>query len=405
MADETPQKLNGDFLSGVAPGNDEGMASNDEREEEPNQRPLQLPRVGWGTDDDEDDTNIAQHPTDTQVSIPETKHDDIDGVVLRALSRNSEGELAPIPENMSMHGTWPDYYPDLLGCYDYDNDRKKHKYRRCGPNFTRRLCAVFLIAFAAVIGSTVTSNMAGKQPLPISPNSDSDAAPVNLGDPNSTHQPDLKYQHPPDVDLDLYQAIVDTFQPIMFDDSTQWDGTFFHAFEFCGAVYNRIPCPYIAYCPLGPGNAPLGGTKNNMNGSWAPIFDSHGRNDPKHPDWVQLGSDGTCDLYSNQYDHPPPWGNIARGDDATSISRHVMCCLESVDGTYRGEEARGPSSDPYFLDRPPSLEEDELEKPIPVREEEEGDSVEQSNNSDGNRILRSNTRERRKTKHNKRSSV
>ena len=104
------------------------------RQDEPNQRPLQLPKIGWG-DDDEPEGNVItpqQHPAFGQ--------DESDGgVVLRALSRDSEGDLMPIPEDVSIHGAWPDYYPDLLGCYDYDDERKKYRYRRCGPNFQQRM--------------------------------------------------------------------------------------------------------------------------------------------------------------------------------------------------------------------------------------------------------------------------
>ena len=117
--------------------------------------------------------------------------------------------------------------------------------------------------------------------------------------------------------------------------------------------------PYIAYCPLGPGNAPLGGVKIDMEmekgGSWAPIF--NGRGDEQH-DWVQLGSEGTCELYSRLYHEPPPWGNEA-GTHDEEIARHVMCCLETVDGAYRGDEGKGlPSNDPDWIDRPPKVEED-----------------------------------------------
>ena len=64
-----------------------------------------------------------------------------------------------------------------------------------------------------------------------------------------------------------------------------------------------------------------------------------------------------------------------KGGLAGGIARHVMCCLETIDGVYRGGEDRGPSSDPNHLDRPPSLEETELEKPLPMRKGEGGNRI------------------------------
>lgn len=407
-----PLHSHGDFLSAGVPGDDGNMTINDEREEETDHRPLQLPRVGWGTDDDEDDAHHAPNPNDAQMqSTPDTHRDDgsigSQSAMSKSMSCKSELELASIPEDISMHGAWPDDYPDILGCYNYDYDRRRQN--RCGPKLTRRLCAVVIIVFAAVVGSEVSSKASGKRrqrPQPVSPDSDIDANPANLEKVGGAknHTP-VKNQYPSDVDMYKYESINDTLQPIMYDDSAQWDGSFFHAFEFCGMVYERIPCPYVAYCPLGPGYAPLGGAKIESTGSWAPVFfNSMGRNDPQHPDWVQLGSDGTCQLYSQLYGRRPPWDLTSGGGfgDSKTISLHVMCCLEPVDGTYRGQEDSMPN-DPYFLHRPPSLEEDELEKPIPIREEEEGKRGEEPNNSDGNRILRSDALELRKSTHHDRS--
>lgn len=410
-------QLNGDLLSGEPPSNDGGTAGIDAREEELTpQRPLQLPRVGWGTDDDDDDEqgggpttdNDAQHSTvdlGGGMSIPAINQDDGDGdgVVLRALSRNSEGELAPIPENMSMHGAWPDYYPDILGCYDYSYDeRKKYRYRRCvDPRYTRRMCAIVFIVFAAVIGSKVSSEMGRKQkqqlPKPKQPAQPLPNNSDNIDRGNPTDNP--KVENTETVaneytdkrsdnlhDDDVYQLIVDTLDPMMFDDSSDWDGSFFHAFEFCGKNLNRVPCPYIAYCPLGPGTAPLGGTRNDFNDSWAPIFNQKQKHHPEiqQTDWVQLGSTKeTCQLYSKLYDgNDPPWSHVAKGnlESTAGIARHVMCCLEKVDGAYQGQ-AGGPSNDPDFIHRPPSLEEDEVVKPIPVREQEGKNNVHHGENN------------------------
>ena len=68
-----------------------------------------------------------------------------------------------------------------------------------------------------------------------------------------------------------------------------------------------------------------------------------------------------------------------------SITRHVMCCLESVNGVYKGDDGKGilALNDPDRIDRPPGLEEDEVEKPIPIRKEEEGDKGKKEENSEG----------------------
>lgn len=348
MDPEFPQQLTSkDFLDG------EMTSSSDERKE--NKRPLQLPRVGWGDDDeDEGDTTTKddEHPPDPP-EVPESIPYDSDGSGSRRLSRSvGDSDLASIPEDQSMHGTRPEYYPDILGLCDYDRDQKAST--PCGPNFQRRMCIIFLIVFASLIVSRLSVRVVGKQ-NPIF---------VPLEDPETTHQaiPVGRKNSP----VDLYETIVDTLQPIMFD-AHQFQLTFFHAFEFCGSTYNRIPCPYLAYCPLGPGYAPLGGTKISVTGAWAPIYNGNGNHDPQHPDWVQLGREGTCELYSTMHNQPPPWD--AEGAPS-GVSRHVMCCLETVDGTFTGDEDRGPSNDPYYLDRPPSLEEDELSESIPLREEE-----------------------------------
>lgn len=376
MADDPPQWID-DFSSDGNRWNGGGSSSDYEREGESNQRPLQLPRVGWGTEDcGEDGTgDTAQDSTNTEMDIPAATHDESHSVVSRAMSRNSEGELASIPEDISMHGTWPDYYPDVLGCgYDYDDERCKYKYRRCAPNFKQRLYTVILIAFAAIIGFNMSSKLAEKQKQHIPQPSNSDSAASANGNVSGNSEINDKYQPAAGNNNDLhseteiYQVIVDTLNPIMFDDSIEsWDGTYFHAYELCGATYSRVPCPYIAYCPLGPGKAPLGGTKIDLNESWAPIFGKNNKNpDVEQADWVQLGRDGTCDLYSKMYGHQPSWKDTVREDAPPGITRHVMCCREVGDA---GEEAE-VLNDPDFINRPPSLEEDEAEKPIPIREEE-----------------------------------
>ena len=382
--DNMPQ-FNGDLLGGDDFSAGGGTSSQDSSVsgEESNQRQqpqvLQLPRVGWGTDDgggDDGDCNTNNNNMELP-SINNNSQDD-NSVSKRALSRNSDIDLAPIPEDMSMHGgAWPDYlYPDIL---DYDYDRRKYKYRRCGPNFKRRLCVVLVIVFAAIIGSRVKiGEKPTKQQQLVVPSDSDQQKQNNVG---SSNNKDKQYEYP-DMDnqpgvpegVDVYQVIVDTLDPMVFDDSTtnvdDWDGSFFHAFECCGKNYNRIPCPYIAYCPLGPGKAPFGGTRIDSGESWAPIY-KHQRNPPNDMiDWVALGSDNTCELYSKRHDgEQPSWANEAGADEAEGIKRHLMCCLETTVADVVENAQPEPQDDPNYIDRPPSLEEDEMMLPIPTENE------------------------------------
>ena len=389
------QWTHGDYL------NDAGMAGLGECAEpdNTNQRPLQLPRVGWGDDGDNENDNDSdstgsgnnheQSPNNNSMA-PDAIVSHVpaeSGIIQRPLSRTSEAELASIPEDMSMHGTWPDYYPDIFGsCYDYDEDRKKYAYNRWGPHFKQRCCALVLILICAVIGSRVFSNMMAGKPnaqhhnnLPQSSDSDIDLDIGSKSSPSPQHadakEESDKNQNEP-TDEDIYQVVVDTMDPIMLDDTfSEWDGTYFHAYEFCGTKYSRVPCPYIAYCPLGPGHAPLGGTKIEHGGSWAPILNEHRESDWV-PDWVQLGrGNHTCELYSEiNKGSEPPWGNVVGGGDAGSqqedISRHVMCCRETVGGEYSGE-VEVMNNNPDLINRPPALEEDEMAKPIPIHDEDD----------------------------------
>lgn len=379
------------------------------------QRPLQLPRVGWGTDDDDDEFNDNSNDDDAQqqnngsIDLQIPPKTDESSVVSRSAMSRAESDLPSIPEDLSMHGTWPDYYPDILGCYDYDDDRKKYANSRrlCGgPHFKRRLCGAFLLFFVALMGTRVYENvMTGKD----------NGRPHHNGNDNvgSSNEP----QNLENTDMDpeeVYQRIVDTFHPLMFDDTTnKWDGTYFHAYEFCGTEYSRIPCPYVAYCPLGPKHAPLGGTKINYDGSsWAPIF-THDSANPRNvePDWVQLGPNGTCELYTDLYGESPMWGNVVGGGDVkdVGIARHVMCCLEGIEPDY--EEGDGltsksreinsggnivPSNDPDYVDRPPSMEEDEMEKPIRIHFDGEEDTKGKEDEENGGNRRRARERSRRK---------
>ena len=386
-----------DFLSdGVGGGDDNAsnsqsttssVGSNNSSNKD---KPLQLPRVGWGSDDDNEDENGISNSVNSNgvVELPSINnnnqnHNKEAGVIIRSSTRNhTEGgdSLPPIPEERSMHGgIWSDYcYPEY---YDYD----RRKYRRCGPYFKQRLLAViFILGIGAFIGYRLGTGGRAADIHKELPEQQTDSD--NIDQQQKFDHPTIE-QLPPG--MDIYQFIIDTLDPQMFDassDTTQssWDGSFFHSFEFCGKNYARVPCPYVAYCPLGPGQVPLGGVKNDYFGqSWAPIY-KHTNDDPPRDeiDWVQLGNDGTCELYSKLNDgKQPAWANKPGGDDEEGIARHLMCCLENyhedtfietaIAEYYNPDNESSKKNSEYYapityIDRPPSVEEDEASKPIPI---------------------------------------
>ncbi|EJK46815.1 hypothetical protein THAOC_34501 [Thalassiosira oceanica] len=361
-------------------------------------RPLQLPRVGWGNGDDEAGesrgTDHESQPESTE--IPPTSSCD-DSLTHRSLSRTAEGDLMSIPEDVSVHGAWPDYYPDLLSsCYDYDANQKSYRYRRCSPQTFRNVFAILVIVIGAIVGANMRNSRRRHH------NSTPSSSWVETDDNYlGGSQEDGPGEEPQEEEgVDLYQAIMDSFHPIMFDDSSEWDGTFFDAYEFCGRQFARVPCPYMAvsananeatsfsikvltisqYCPMGPGHPPLGGVKVTSSASWAPL-NSRATGGDDHNDWVALGEENMCQLYSRLHSNgvpPPDWQLpdkvVGRDDNVIigrqiQIARHVMCCLETVDiGNHRSPEepSEWMSSDPGYIRRPPSIEEVEAMKPVPI---------------------------------------
>ena len=69
-----------------------------------------------------------------------------------------------------------------------------------------------------------------------------------------------------------YELVASSFHPLWYDRSHGWNGTaYLESYDFCKSVgkNNRVPCPYVAYCPLGEGYAPYGGVKDGEE--WAPV--------------------------------------------------------------------------------------------------------------------------------------
>ena len=232
-----------DFLSDGGGGGDDNasndsqsttssVGSNNSSKDKPM---MQLPRVGWGTDDDNEDENGSSNSVNsTGVELPSinnnNQHQNKEkGVIIRSSTRNhTEGgeSLPPIPEERSMHGgIWSDYcYPDY---YDYD----RRKYRRCGPYFKQRLLAIILIlGIGAFIGYRLGTGRAADTPHKQLPEQQTD----------SDNNDEQKYDYPTKEQLppgmDIYHVIIDTLDPQMFDASSDtqssWDGSFFHSFEF-----------------------------------------------------------------------------------------------------------------------------------------------------------------------------
>ena len=71
--------------------------------------------------------------------------------------------------------------------------------------------------------------------------------------------------------------------------------------------------------------------------SWAPVADSQN-------DWVQVGKDGECNLYSNSEKEKPAWGTT--GENNEEITRHIMCCDGAGGGDDAGDSESSPSQPP-----------------------------------------------------------
>lgn len=120
-----------------------------------------------------------------------------------------------------------------------------------------------------------------------------------------------------------YKSVGMTRKPILYDRSKGWSGqTYQEAFDFCKSKTNNDGegmklCEYAAYCPLGEGTKPCGGSKEDV--SWAPISNAQNH-------WVGLGTDAPCKEYTAVYPSEPLWGIM--GNEHEEFTRNVMCCLD-----------------------------------------------------------------------------
>jgi hypothetical protein len=123
--------------------------------------------------------------------------------------------------------------------------------------------------------------------------------------------------------LDTLQSLAKKFSPISYDRASGWQGqVYIDALQFCSDMGSLVPCPYDAYCPLGPGQHVVGGRKNTT--SYAPLMSIPNG-------WVSIGPDNTCMPYNAYNPVPPEWGLTGEGNE--EITRHIMCCAEPEAGS------------------------------------------------------------------------
>ncbi|KAL7551080.1 hypothetical protein ACHAWF_014278 [Thalassiosira exigua] len=152
-------------------------------------------------------------------------------------------------------------------------------------------------------------------------------------------------------------AVAARYDPLWYDRSAGYDAaTYEGALLFCARKGLRIPCPYEAYCPDGPGTAPFGGYKNEPLGSWAAVVDdengwvqvSEGKVGHEYGD-LEKREGGGCMMHNFLHDASPEWGENGENEEQT---RHVLCCLSSTDEdagsilVQGGEEASQGDEEP-----------------------------------------------------------
>jgi hypothetical protein len=252
--------------------------------------------------------------------------------------------------------------------YDYDADRKKlYRYRmfRTKNNMVYMCGLGVVLALVVIAGISISKSKGQENRTPTTATVlREEDAPKSVKDLLANI--DTSYM-PTDPNLkELYLAATAMFQPVWYDRST-WKGqAYLAAYQFCNSQNDKMqPCPYMAICPAGAGNVPLGGAKKASGGNvaWVPI-----KNEPN--EWVQVSlSDGKqgeiCQLYSTTHGDAPHWG--LTGEDNEELTQNIVCCL--IDEEIMLEEPEvftnivDEANEDFgsdLLDRPPSLEEDEV---------------------------------------------
>ena len=158
------------------------------------------------------------------------------------------------------------------------------------------------------------------EPTP-EPTNEPTPEPTNEPTPQPTPSPSAVLELPNEQTEELYRAAEQAYQPLFFDQTSDpsWTGqAYLEALQFCANQDSRVPCPYTALCPAGPGSMPFGGIKTGFS----PVI-----NQPNS--WVSVGSDGTCQTYSDLYGSPPEWGLTGEGD--SGLTQVIGCCIDTED--------------------------------------------------------------------------
>jgi len=137
--------------------------------------------------------------------------------------------------------------------------------------------------------------------------------------------------HAQAVNSHVSQTLEDTrsrYSARWHDRDSGWDGrTYTDAFKFCAEHDSSVPCPYEAYCPLGPNEHVVGIDSIKRHGigavGYAPIVDVPNG-------WVSIGTEQTCVPYNAFNPYPPEWGMTGRGNE--EMTRFIMCCHEPEEG-------------------------------------------------------------------------
>ena len=135
----------------------------------------------------------------------------------------------------------------------------------------------------------------------------------------------------------LFYKVSTAYRPIWYDRSTGWEGrTYQDAVTWCDSYHNYIPCPYEVYCPNQKNL--MAGILDQEGESWAPIVNQEN-------EWVQVGTGGVCEIYSERFGEKPEWGVSGANNEA--ITRHIMCCRAHA--LLPEEEDTQSQSDEYVM--------------------------------------------------------
>ena len=138
--------------------------------------------------------------------------------------------------------------------------------------------------------------------------------PTNAGNPNKPNHDE--------------SALLGRFTPRWFSVTDGWNsGSHDDAIAFCeqhdGIHHNGKKmelCPYVAYCPEGPGTQPIdigGHVDVNKEGQqWAPLFGQANH-------WVSISGEKACLAHLEVNGAEPSWGLDASNPD---VKKHVLCC-------------------------------------------------------------------------------